>query len=101
MADCFATVAVKRPVARRTVPFGLGTSCEGARVVRMSAVMATWPRISPAGFMDVWTFTYALPFWMAASVALSSLAVPEIGLAHGPQRNVPIGPVCPLPPRWM
>ena len=57
--------------------------------------MPTWPRISPARFLSVWTLTSAPPVWMAASTVASTLAVPLAGLVHGPQRDTTTGPGCP------
>src|SRR5262249_33869292 len=45
-----------------------------------------WPRISPFGFFEVWTFTYVLPAFSGAIWACVSVTVPLAGDVHGPQR---------------
>src|SRR5207247_10353879 len=50
-------VTVKAPRARRTLPFGFGRSWDARNAVFRVAVGDTCPRISPAGFVFVWTFT--------------------------------------------
>ena len=94
-------MAVKLPVARRTLPFGLGTSCRDVRVVAMLAVVAIWPRISPGPFCAVWTLTYAVPPSIASSTASVRLPVPVSGLWHGPHRASTTGPGEPDAPEWM
>ena len=48
-----------------------------------------WPRISPAGFFVVWTFTYVAPPLICASCASVIMPVvpvwPEV---HGPQSGI-------------
>lgn len=58
------------------------------------------PRISPAGFLVVWTLTYAVPFRIASATALVTFAVPVWPLRHGPQSARMTPPAMPTRPRW-
>src|SRR5262245_14176312 len=97
----FATVAVKLPVARLTLPFGFGTSWRDESRVATVAVVASWPRISPPLFVTVCTFTYAVPAWTASTTAWGTVPVPLAGLEHGPQSASTTGPGDPTAPVWM
>src|ERR1044071_2070369 len=61
----------------------------------------TWPRISPAAFFGVWTFTYVLPFSNDAITDLEIFAVPFMPFVHGPQSGTITGPATPGFPMWM
>src|SRR6266536_6006921 len=54
---CLSIVTLKAPRARRTLPFGFGRSWDARSDVFRVAVGDTCPRISPAGFVFVCTFT--------------------------------------------
>jgi zinc ribbon protein len=101
VAPSFPTVAVKVPPARLTLPFGFGRSWRLLRLVVTEAVVASWPRISPAPFVGVCTFTYALPLWIASSAASVRFPVPLNGLWHGPHSARTTGPGVPVAPVWM
>jgi hypothetical protein len=94
----FVTVTVKVPRARRTLPLGFGLSWLARSATFALAVDDTWPRISPAGFVLVWTFTYAVPFWIASSTVALMFAVPVAPLVHGVQRGTTTGPALPGSP---
>src|SRR5215213_7677058 len=100
-APSFLAVAVNVPRARRTAPFGLGTSWRDVIAVRADATDAIWPRISPGVFVRVWTFTYARPASIAASTASLMLAVPDAPLVHGAQNGTATPAAWPRGARWM
>ena len=51
------TVATNEPVARRTLPFGFGTSCLAASAVRTRRGDADLATDLAARFLSVWTLT--------------------------------------------
>src|SRR5829696_4331558 len=61
---------------------------------------ATCPRISPAGFFAVWTFTYAPPASSPVTVLPFSFAVPRAPDRHGPHNDTATAPALPRWPRW-
>ncbi len=69
--------------------------------VSLSGSDGTCPRISPAVFFGVWTFTYVRPVSSAARAAAFRVAVPRAPLRHGPQSGTATGPAFPRAPMWM
>src|SRR2546430_1028394 len=61
----------------------------------------SWPRISPAAFLRVWTFTYVRPDSSANRTEAFTVAVPLAPLVHGAQRGTTTGPGVPGAPMWM
>jgi hypothetical protein len=61
----------------------------------------TCPRISPAGFVFVWTLTYVLPARIVFSCVFVMFAVPRCPLLHGPHRATMTFPAFPGLPLWM
>ena len=65
------------------------------------AVFVIWPRISPAAFRAVWTFTYVLPASRAVIVVAFTLAEPRAPDRHGPHSETRTAPARPRTPTWM
>jgi len=64
---------------------------EGGRILPLREALTTyptavtWPRISPFGFLAVWTFTYVFPDSIRLISLEVSVAVPLTGEVQGPQ----------------
>jgi hypothetical protein len=67
----------------------------------VSGIAGIWPRISPFGFLGVWTFTYARPDSSAARTEPLTEARPRAPLRHGPHSPTATPPAAPRRPRWM
>ena len=65
------------------------------------ADFAICPRISPAVFRAVWTFTYVVPASRAVTVLASTLAEPLAPDRHGPHSETRTAPARPRTPTWM
>jgi hypothetical protein len=67
----------------------------------VSAALGSWPRISPAGFFFVCTFTYVRPDSSALRTDASTVFVPRVPLLQGAHRGTITGPDFPRAPLWM
>src|SRR5213080_181011 len=67
----------------------------------VSGTAGNWPRISPAPFFRVCTFTYARPDSSTVSTEASTVARPLAPLLHGLQSGTITGPGTPRRPLWM
>src|SRR3954469_13012787 len=85
-------VAVKVPFAFPSLPFGFGRSCDARSAAFTDALIATWSRISPAGFVGGWAFSAARAFSIAASAVWSMGAVPVTPLEQGAHNGTRTGP---------
>src|SRR5437773_11205706 len=61
----------------------------------------SWPRISPAAFLRVWTFTYVRPDSSANRTEAFTVAFPLAPLLQGAQSGTITGPATPRRPLWM
>src|SRR5438094_9279109 len=61
----------------------------------------SWPRISPAAFLRVCTFTYPRPDSSTVSTEALTVAFPLWPLLHGAQSGTITGPATPRRPLWM
>src|SRR3954471_6632855 len=95
------TVAVNVPFALRSLPVGFGRSCDAVSVVLTAAAIEIWSRISPAGFVGVWTLTYARSLRIASMTSAVIVAVPVTPLVHGEQSGTRTGPDAPRAATWM
>src|SRR3954469_291175 len=68
---------------------------------RSRYILASWPLISPFGFLAVWTLTYSLWCASALFIALVKVALPCAPLLHGPHSGIRTLPALPMAPMWM
>ena len=89
------------PLPRARAPARIGAPLQGRRLGSGRYVFRSGPRISPAGFLAVWTFTYVPPPRTAFTCAAVSVALPFAPELQGPQSGTATGPALPGRPRWM